>query len=91
MHAVSCPECGEGFDEGEFHWVTNAEGGVMFRLPCEHMVVGTWNDGVVTYGPEHTWTPPAVASEHHHRYFHDQHHSFIDELDKILEEKLHEG
>ncbi|WP_326548075.1 hypothetical protein QGN32_08115 [Mycolicibacterium sp. ND9-15] len=90
MDGVNCPECGEIFGEEDVHWVTNAEGGVMYRLPCDHMAVGTWTDGEVTYGPEHLWTCPP-ATEHHHRYFHDQHRSFIDELDKILEEKLHEG
>lgn len=90
MDAVNCPECGDDFDKNEVHWVTNAEGGVMYRLPCEHMMVGTFKDGVETYGPEHVWAAPPEM-EHHHRYFHDHHHSFIDDLDKMLEEKLHEG
>jgi hypothetical protein len=89
MNAVKCPECGEGFDEKEFHWVTNAEGGVMYRLPCDHMVVGTWKEEVVTYGPEHAWTGRAQPGHDHHHHFHDHHH-FMDELDKILDEKLHE-
>ena len=96
MNVVNCPECGEDFDLADAHWVTNAEGGVMYRLPCEHMVVGTWRKvdgdgrvGPVAYGPEHIWARP-LDTEHHHRFFHDTHHGFIDELDKILEEKVHE-
>lgn len=89
MTPITCPQCDENFDEQEVHWVTNAEGGIIYRLPCEHMAVGTWKDDVVSYGPEHVWERP-VDPVHHHRYFHDHHHSFIDDLDKILEEKLHE-
>ncbi|RAV06242.1 hypothetical protein DQP55_24065 [Mycolicibacterium sp. GF69] len=89
MDAVECPDCGECFGEREMHWVTNAEGGVMYRLPCDHMAVGTWTDGEVTYGPEHVWAG-RVATEHHHRFFGDRHHSLSDELDRLLAEKLHE-
>jgi hypothetical protein len=90
MNAVKCPECGAGFDEKEFHWVTNADGGVMYRLPCDHMVVGTWKEGVVTYGSEHAWTRPAQPghAEHHHHDHH--HHHFLDDIDRILDQKLHE-
>jgi hypothetical protein len=87
MNAVKCPECGEGFDEKEFHWVTNAEGGVMYRLPCDHMVVGVWKEGGVTYGPEHAWTGQAQPGHDHHHHHH--HHHFMDDLGKILDEKLH--
>jgi hypothetical protein len=94
MNAVKCPECGEGFDEAEFHWVTNAEGGVMYRLPCDHVVVGTWKGDVVTYGPEHAETGHAQIGHHqghdHHHHLVDFHEHAMDYLDKVLDEKLHE-
>jgi hypothetical protein len=101
MNAVKCPQCGEGFDEKEFHWVTTAEGGVTYRLPCDHMVVGRWNkEGVVTYGPEHAWTGQArPGHDHHRRRRHPRwaacspvswHYHVMDYLDEILNEKLHE-
>jgi hypothetical protein len=79
MNAVKCPDCGESFDETEFHWVTNAEGGVMYRMPCDHMVVGIWTEGVVTYGHEHAGPPDPPY-----------HRSFWDNVDRILEDKAHE-
>lgn len=90
MAEVRCPECDEGFSEKEFHWVTNAEGGVMYRLPCDHMVVGTWEEGVTTYGPEHATSGQARRSRPHH-HDHHYHQHFIDYLDKLLEEKAHEN
>ena len=94
MNAVKCPECGEGFDEKEFHWVTMAEGGVMYRLPCDHVVVGTRNGDVVTYGPEHARTEDVQMGHHHqghdHHHLLDFHDHAMEYLDEILDEKLHE-
>ncbi len=83
MNAVKCPECGEGFDEKEFHWVTNAEGGVMYRLPCDHMVVGTWKEGSLTYSLEHGGKGEGQPAHE------DHHHHFMDDVARILGEKLH--
>jgi hypothetical protein len=84
MNAAKCPDCGEGFDEKELRWVTNAEGGIMYRLPCDHIVVGTWKEGVVTYGPEHASAGRDQARHDHH------HHHFWDNVDKIVAEKARE-
>ncbi len=84
MTTVECPECGESVDEKEIHWVTNAEGGVMYRLPCEHMVVGTIKDGAMTYGPEHVGLDFSRPKRHH------EHHRLTDELDKLRGRKPHE-
>lgn len=83
MTTLTCPECGENVDEKEIQWVTNAEGGVMYRLPCEHMVVGTLKDGAMTYGPEHVGLDFSRPKHHHH-------HHLTDELEKILGRKPHE-
>nr|WP_131721716.1 hypothetical protein [Mycolicibacterium komanii]CRL69971.1 hypothetical protein CPGR_01773 [Mycolicibacterium komanii] len=84
MTTVTCPECGESVDEKEIQWVTNAEGGVMYRLPCEHMVVGTFKDGATTYGPEHVGLDFSRPKHHH------QHYHLTDELQKILGREPHE-
>ncbi|OBB36519.1 hypothetical protein A5752_16490 [Mycobacterium sp. 852002-51961_SCH5331710] len=63
--------------------MTNAEGGVMYRLPCEHMVVGTLENGAMTYGPEHVGLDFSRPKRHHH-------HHLTDELEKILGRKQHE-
>jgi hypothetical protein len=47
------------------------------------MVVGTWQGEVVTYGPEHALTGQAQPARDHH-------HHFMDDLDRILDEKVHE-
>ena len=85
MSAVKCPECGEGFDEKELHWVTNAEGGIMYRLPCDHVVIGIRNEGVVTYRAEHAGMGQAQPSHDHHHP-----HPFWDNVKKFLGEKAHE-
>jgi hypothetical protein len=57
--------------------------GSCIACPCDHMVVGTWQGEVVTYGPEHALTGQAQPARDHH-------HHFMDDLDRILDEKVHE-
>lgn len=50
---ATCPVCRTTYPADAARWVTRVKAGTIFRFPCEHQAVGTFDpdDHTVTYTP----------------------------------------